>query len=287
LERPITELIKKRYSCRAYQDKPIEEDRQRLLSDFLASNRKGPLGTRMRFALIAATDRARKSLKSLGTYGIIKGAPGFLVGAAERAPRDLEDYGYLMEHAVLFATDLDLGTCWLGGTFSKSGFAERIGVTLKEVMPAVVAVGYIADGSKSRDWIRRRAGSDHRLPWESLFFDERFGKPLTPEQAGPYAGPIEAVRLGPSASNKQPWRIVRVKNVWHFFLQRTRRYGKGSLVFRLLRLADLQRVDMGIAMCHFELTVRADGLTGHWITDVPDVYKPDENMEYTTSWEAL
>ncbi len=191
-----------------------------------------------------------------------------------------------MEHAVLFATDLGLGTCWLGGTFSKSSFAKKIGVTPKEVMPAVAALGYIAEDDKSRDWIRRRAGSDLRFPWESLFFDEEFGKPLAPELAGPYAVPLEAVRLAPSASNKQPWRIVRVKDVWHFFLQRTKGYGKGSLVFRLLRLADLQRVDMGIAMCHFELTAREIGLGGRWIIDKRDIGKPDESMEYTVSWKA-
>jgi nitroreductase len=286
LQKPITELIKQRYSCRTYQDKPIVGGLQRLLSDFLASNSAGPLGARARFVLVAATDRDRQPLKGLGTYGLIKGATGFIVGAAERAPRDLEDYGYLMEHAVLFATDLGLGTCWLGGTFSKSGFAKKIAVTSREVMPAVAAVGYIAEGNKSRHWIRKRAGSDLRFPWESLFFDEGFGKPLAPERAGPYAEPLETVRLAPSASNRQPWRIVRVGDVWHFFLQRTKGYGKGSLLFWLLHLADLQRVDMGIAMCHFELTAREIGLAGHWMIDEPDIEKLDESMEYSVSWRT-
>jgi hypothetical protein len=189
-----------------------------------------------------------------------------------------------MEYAVLFATDLGLGTCWLGGTFSKSNFAKKIAVTAREVMPAVVTVGYIEDGSRFGDWIRKRARSDLRFPWESLFFDERFGEPLTAERAGLYAEPLEMVRLAPSASNKQPWRIVRVGDVWHFFLQRTKGYGEGSFLFRLLHLADLQRVDMGIAMCHFELTARELGLTGRWVIDEPDIRKPDESTEYTVSW---
>ena len=42
-----------------------------------------------------------------------------MVGAVREAPKDLEDYGYLMERAVLFATDLGFGTCWLGGTFTQ------------------------------------------------------------------------------------------------------------------------------------------------------------------------
>ena len=51
MRKPVSELIKQRYSCRAYQDKPIDGDRHRLLSDFLASDRTGPLGGRARFAL--------------------------------------------------------------------------------------------------------------------------------------------------------------------------------------------------------------------------------------------
>ncbi len=285
MQKSVTELIRQRYSCRKYQDKPIDGGEQRLLSDFLCSKSAGPLGARLRFALVAATDRERQSLKGLGTYGVIRGAVGFMVGAAERAPRDLEDYGYLMEDAVLFATDLGLGTCWLGGTFSKSSFAKKIAVTEREVMPAVSAVGYIAEEGRFGTFIRKRAGSDLRLPWESLFFGERFGEPLTPEGAESYSEPLEMVRLAPSASNKQPWRIVRAGDAWHFFLQRTKGYGEGSLVFRLLHLADLQRVDMGIAMCHFELTARELGLTGEWVIAEPDIKKPDKSIEYTASWK--
>ena len=60
----------------------------------------GPLGSRARFALVAATEGDQEALRGLGTYGFIKGATGFIVGAAERSPEDLEDYGYLMEHAI-------------------------------------------------------------------------------------------------------------------------------------------------------------------------------------------
>ena len=72
------------------------------------------------------------------------------------------------------------------------------------------------------------AGSDGRLAWERLFFDQAFGTPLTREAAGEYATPLEMVRLGPSASNKQPWRIVREGGAWHFYVQRNRYYPPGS-----------------------------------------------------------
>jgi hypothetical protein len=283
MNKPISDIIKQRFSCRTYLDIPIGEDHRRSLMDFLESNRTGPLGTQSRFALIAATEYDQKSLKGLGTYGFIKNATGFIVGAVEQGSKNLEDYGYLMERAVLSATDIGLGTCWLGGSFTKSSFAKKILATTTEIIPAVAAVGYIASNNNIRGQIRMRAGAQHRLPKEKLFFDKTFGYALDEEDIGVYADVLEMVRWAPSASNKQPWRIIRSGDAWHFYLQRTKGYGKGSMIFNLLRLADLQRVDMGIAMCHFELAINELNLQGRWLVEEPDIRKP-EGAEYTVSW---
>jgi hypothetical protein len=181
------------------------------------------------------------------------------------------------------ATDLGLGTCWLGGSFSKSNFARKISAGPDEQVPAVAAVGYSAEKRRWLDsFIRRQAGSDGRRPWARLFFDRTFAGPLSPEAAGAYASPLEMVRLGPSASNRQPWRIIKDGQAWHFYLQRTRGYGTGSMA--IFKMADLQRVDMGIAMSHFELTAQEAGLPGKWIISEPDIVKPDGLTEYTVSW---
>ncbi len=283
MNKPITEVIKQRFSCRAYQDKPITEEHQRLMREFMGSYHIGPLGTRSRFTLIAATESDRKSLKGLGTYGFIKRAAGFIVGAIEMGQKNLEDYGYLLEHTILHATDIGLGTCWLGGSFTKSRFAEKIDARSTELVPAVTAIGYIGDGTIVSGLIRRRAGALQRLPGEQLFFDRKFGQALTAAEAGVYAVPLEMVRWAPSASNRQPWRIVRYGNAWHFYLQRIKGYGKGSLLYNVLRLADLQRVDIGIAMCHFELTAYELGIKGVWILDEPGIEKP-QGAEYIVSW---
>jgi hypothetical protein len=283
MNKPIADIIRQRFSCREYLDKPIEENHRQTLIDFLESNRSGPLGTQARFTLIAATESDRKSLKGLGTYGFIKNATGFIVGALEPGSKNLEDYGYLLERAVLFATDIGLGTCWLGGSFTKSSFAKRISVTNTEIIPAVTSVGYSAGNDNIRGQIRKRAGAQHRLPKEQLFFDEIFGNALDVKNMSAYTDVLEMVRWAPSASNKQPWRIIRNGNAWHFYLQRTKDYGKGTLLFKFLRLADLQRVDMGIAMCHFELTAHELGLKGSWVVDEPKLMKL-ESTEYTVSW---
>jgi len=281
---PITHVIARRFSCRSYSDVAIEDKTRRRLEDFLAALPASPFGATTRFALIAATEHDRSALRGLGTYGFIKGAAAFIVGAVRPAAMNLEDFGYLMECAILLATDLGLGTCWLGGSFNKSNFAKKISAREDELVPAVASVGYIADKRRWLDgFIRRSVGADNRLPWERLFFAKEFGVPLSREAAGVFAIPLEMVQLGPSASNGQPWRLVRDGDTWHFYLQRTKGYSNRSL---LLHLADLQRVDLGIAICHFELTTKEMGLEGEWEVNEPGIAKPDTLTEYIASWRV-
>jgi hypothetical protein len=188
-----------------------------------------------------------------------------------------------MERAILFATDMGLGTCWLGGTFTRSRFAKKISAASTEIIPAVASIGYPAERGRFEGTMRQLVGADNRLPWGSLFFLKKFGNSLPPDEAEAYAEPLAMVRIGPSASNKQPWRIVKDGNMWHFYMQRTKGYGN-SLTFKLLRLADLQRVDMGIAMSHFELAATERGLKGKWVVKEPQIDKPDRMIEYTVSW---
>jgi nitroreductase len=283
-DKPVTDVIRERFSCRSYDKHPINGEERQQLADFATANSTGPFGTTSRFQLAAATEQDRKALRGLGTYGFIKGATGFIIGAMGDGEKNLEDYGYLMEHIILYATDLGLGTCWLGGSFTKSRFAKIIGASKGESVPAVTSVGYIAETPRRMDaMIRQGAGAARRRPWEKLFFKGKFSTSLSPDDAGAYAEPLEMVRLGPSASNKQPWRIVKEGDAWHFFMQRTPGYREGRLS-RLMRVADMQRIDMGIAMNHFELTAGELGLAGYWDRQEPKFERPDELTEYLVSW---
>jgi nitroreductase len=278
------DLIDRRYSCRSYQEQPIAAGHKEALEAFMATLTSGPLGSAVRFRLIAAEPDDASALRRLGTYGFIKGATGYIVGAVKAGPGDLEDYGYLLEEVILQATRLGLGTCWLGGTFTRGAFTSRFGgVSPDETIPAVVATGYPADDGTER--IRRREHGDRRLPPDELFFSGEWAEPLGARADG-YAAALEAVRMGPSATNRQPWRIVRRGPDWHFYLARTKGYGKGSPWFRLLRIADLQRVDLGIAMCHFELVAREAGVTGAWHVADPGIALPASTIEYAATWHG-
>jgi nitroreductase len=282
----MIEAINKRVSVRSYTDEPIEQEKKQKIMDLLQSSHEGPFGHQVRFALIDFSGLDKNEVRNLGTYGFISGAKSFIVSAIKNGLKEIPngrafiDLGYCFEKVILTATNLGLGTCWLGGTFKRANFAESVNASEDEIVPAISPIGYARDRRTVREMaVRRFANSDHRKPWAELFFAGNANNPLSKESAGGYAVPLESVRLGPSASNNQPWRIVyqRQQGAFHFYLKRTLGYNKfnGKM--------DLQLVDMGIAMCHFELSARESGLAGKWEVAMPDLEMGD--AEYIATWK--
>lgn len=278
-DRPVTGLIRERRSWRSYREDPVgEETKDRILS-FVTGLDAAPFGSRVRF-IVADADRSGGK-RPQGTYGVVKGASTFLVGILTPSEKGFEDFGYLFEATVLFVTSLGLGTCWMGGTFSSSLFSSMAGLDAGEIIPAVSPVGFVAQRRSLVDAaFVLGAGSSKRKPWEDLFFRDFFGKPLGREEAGAFWEALEMVRLAPSASNGQPWRVVMKDGRFHFYLTRTFGYGM------LFPKADLQRIDMGIAMVHFEQSARENGLAGKWENLDPGMTGLPVRTEYVVSWAA-
>jgi nitroreductase len=279
----VTEIIRQRFSCRAYQKIPIADQQAKQLEAFARSITTGPFNTTLRFELVVAAAGDQNALKGLGTYGAIQDPAGFIIGAAGSGEMNLIDYGYGLETVILYATSIGLGTCWLGGNFTKSSFSKRIKAAAGEVVPAVSPTGYPTDEIRTRDRMRIKVKSDTRLPWEPLFFKSGTGDCLSQEDAGGYALPLDMLRLAPSAHNYQPWRVVQDDSCYQFYLKRTQGYGPGNLTFILLDVVDLQRMEIGIAMCHFELAARELGLDGRWQANDPGLQLPG-GAEYIATW---
>ena len=273
------DTMKKRISCRTYQVGPMEESDQQKLRGFLLANVRGPFGNRVRFELVDLAAKERDEIKTLGTYGFIKGASMFIVGAVAKGCRAMEDYGYCMEKNILAATHLGLGTCWLGGTFNRSASASKINKRDDEIVPAITPVGYPKERKSMMDSaVRFLAKSNTRKAWEELFFLGHTKSFLPRNMAGAYALPLECVRIGPSASNRQPWRVVKEteSDVFHFYISRTLGYAEKFLD------VSLQDIDMGIAMCHFEVALQELNLKGSWqgIQPAP----AQRGLEYIVTW---
>ena len=69
------------------------------------------------------------------------------------------------------------------------------------------------------------------------------------------------------------------------FLPPAHRGIRAGVAGKLLKLEDIQRVDIGIAMCHFELAAQELGVSGRWSFRPPVLSLPDKLTEYEVSWE--
>jgi len=271
------DIIRKRSSKRDYQNITLSAEELNRIEQILDSLPAAPFATSANFRLIHKSIAASQKVR-LGTYGFIRGAQYFIIGKCLNKPESLIDYGFQMEWIILQMTDMDLGTCWLGGSFRKSEFAKLISFKDNEIIPAITPVGYSTESRSLRDRvIRIGAGSNKRKPWSILFFENDWIQPLNRSKIGDYATVLEMVRLAPSASNRQPWRIIKRDNAYDFYLQRP------TGTYLRFSGTDLQRIDLGIAMCHFELTARELNLGGNWLFDNSHE-KLLENIEYILSW---
>ena len=278
--RPLGELVRERRSCRSFAAAAPEPRLLAALEAF-AAGVAAPFGGRPRFGVIDNEKVRAESFFSAGSYGMIKGARFYLAALVRRSePRRWEDAGFALEAAVLKATDLGLGSCWIGGVFDRRRFGRSLGIQADEQLPAVIAVGLPAGQRTLRDrLVRWSAGGDRRKPSSALFFAGGWDAVLSADGAGSWSEALECLRLAPSASNKQPWRLVRLGSAFHFFLSRDKAYSA------MMPLADLQRIDMGIAMCHFELAALELGLMGGWSAADPRVPATPANYEYIASFE--
>lgn len=271
---PVVRLIEERTSTRSYDKRKIDEDSLRKLNACLEEI-NAEAGIKARFALIKTSKGTGGSGEKLGTYGMISGARSYLLGILDKTEKNTARFGYLFEKIILTATDLGLQTCWLGGSFNREDFKKKAALDQNEFIPIVSPVGYKRGRGRIIDpLIRAAIGANGRKPWEQLFFYQTIDTPLGQRQTNGLTELLEMVRLAPSASNRQPWRVIKNERGYHFFLCRTKGYGHSDF--------DVQKNDVGIAMCHFELAALESGRTGSW-NEKKEIAAPEE-WEYIATW---
>lgn len=155
----FNELIRKRYSVRAYRPDPIEDEK---LAAVLDSARLAPTAAnRQPFKIIVIHTAGRKEeLGKIYRQDWFVQAPLLICAVGvprqgwirEDRRRYLDvDVAIVMDHLILAATDLGLGTCWVAA-FNEQ--AARAALVLPDdVIPLIFTpLGYPADepGPKGR-----------------------------------------------------------------------------------------------------------------------------------------
>lgn len=230
------ELAKERRSVRTFDGKPLTVQDREAIAGFIESI-PNPFGLPVEFILLDVKE------KGLSTP-VIKGETLYVAAKIEKTRFSEMAYGYSFEQLVLFAQSLGIGTTWIGGTMKREMFEKAAQVKGNERMYCVSPLGYPAKKMSVIEMtMRKGVRADKRKDADELFFDRNFQTPLK-TQDKTILDALEAVRLAPSAVNMQPWRIVNDGSAFHFYLSHKKGYNPDGEW-------DIQKVDMGIALCHF------------------------------------
>ena len=167
----FSQLVKTRYSVRAYKPDPVGEDE---LRQVLEAARLAPTAANKQpFQLIVIHTQGREEeLRRIYNRDWFVEAPvvicvcGIPGGAWTREDNKnyaVVDVAIVMDHLILAATDLGLGTCWVGA-FNEGATREVLGLP-EEVEPIVFTpLGHPADQPKPKE----------RKPLEELVRYERW-----------------------------------------------------------------------------------------------------------------
>ncbi len=265
----ITELVRRRRSVRTFDGREVNEDVLKKLALFMEKI-ENPYGIPVSFKFL---DGKKHALPC----PVVSGTDLYVGAKAPRMPHMEEAFGYSFEMFVLYAWSIGIGTVCIGGTMDRSAFKRAMVLEQNEMMPCVSPLGYPAGKMSIRENMMRKAiRADSRNPFETIFFDSTFDVPLTKEAAGRLAEPLEMVRLAPSAVNKQPWRGVLGKNGVHFYLKKTKGFASGAA-------GDMQKIDLGIALCHFALAAKENAINICFSMNDPGIAAED-GMEYIASY---
>ncbi len=236
-------IIKNRKSVRSYDGNNISEEHRKDIEEYI-KDIANPFGIPVRFKLL---DAKKYGLSS----PVLSGENLYVAGMVEKKPYADVAYGYSFEKLVLHAAELGIGTVWIGGTMKRELFEEAAGLGDNEMMPCMSPLGYpSAKRSVKETLMRKGIGADSRISGDKLFFNETWGQALTP--ADDIADPLEMVRWAPSAVNKQPWRVIYRDGAYHFYEKKDKGFVNDNT-------GDLQKIDVGIAICHFCMGLEEKG----------------------------
>lgn len=262
------ETILTRKSVRSYDGRPIEAGTLAKIEAF-AHEVQNPFGVPVSFVFLDAKERGLSS-------PVLTGEPMYVAGKVGKVLNGDVAFGYAMEHLLLYAWSLGVGSVWIGGTMKREQFEQAAGKEAGERMPCVSPLGYPAAKKSLRETVMRRGvGADSRLPGEKLFFDGGFDTPLSGRALEPWNDILELVRWAPSAVNKQPWRVALQDGRCHCYLRHDKGYISDAV-------GDMQKIDLGIALCHFVLGAELKGLTARVDISDPGIPSP-AGVEYIAS----
>ena len=152
----LYQAIKKRYSCRSYNSKPIETEK---LERILEAARLAPSAKNLqdwRFIIVTDEQKRKELAIAANEQMFIATAPVVFVGCSNcdytmRGGQKISsiDVAIAMEHIALAATAEGLATCWIG-SFNLEKVRKVLDIPKKIEVIELMPIGYPADKETHR-----------------------------------------------------------------------------------------------------------------------------------------
>jgi nitroreductase len=156
------DVITNRSSVRAYQKTSIEDEK---IEYVLNCARQAPSWANTqcwRYIIITDSETIKALAKASVINRWLKQAPCIIVACADTTisgnKNDIEyytvDVAIAFEHLILAATDVGLGTCWIGG-FNEKKIKDILGIPPRVKVVAMTPLGYPTEKQSTSDKVKK------------------------------------------------------------------------------------------------------------------------------------
>ena len=149
----FTEVVKGRYSCKKYSDRPLEKEK---LDAILEAGRVAPTAKNLQEQKVYVVQSAEMLAKIDGVTPCRYGAPTVLIVAFDKnnvftypgGMRDsgIEDATIVATHMILAAYNEGVDSCWIN-FLDPEKMAEVLGLPENEEVLMAMDLGYAAEGA--------------------------------------------------------------------------------------------------------------------------------------------
>jgi nitroreductase len=150
----VIETMKKRFSCRAYLDKPVEQEK---FDQIFEAVRQAPSAKNLQdWRLVVVMDKnIKQQVAACTNHKDAFGRAGAIIAACSVCKETMKcgqqiapiDVAIVLEHVALMATELDLATCWIG-SFDAPKVRDVLEIPKDAGIIELMAIGYPAEGSR-------------------------------------------------------------------------------------------------------------------------------------------
>jgi nitroreductase len=156
------EVINKRSSTRDYKNTPVEEEKIEYILDCARQAPSWANTQCWRFITIQNHETINELAKVSIINRWLKQAPCIIIACADTTASGNKnninyytvDVAIAFEHLILAATDLGLGTCWIGG-FDEKKIKELLGIPPRVKVVAMTPLGYPAQKTSTSDKVKK------------------------------------------------------------------------------------------------------------------------------------